>query len=169
MERLWAPWRSPYIHQVVKKEQQEGCFLCTARDAEDREGLVLWRGAHTFVLLNRYPYISGHLMVVPKEHGEEFPALGAETLLEMMAAAQHAVATFRQESGAHGVNLGMNLGRSAGAGLVDHVHLHVVPRWTGDTSFMTLLGDVRVVSEDLGEVWDRLRPCFDGWSWSPDG
>jgi ATP adenylyltransferase len=159
MDRLFAPWRVEYVTHV---DDCGGCFLCAARDTgDDEKSLVLWRGKRSFALLNKYPYSGGHLLIAPKEHGGDFKAIAAETLTEIMQAAQAAAGILEREMKIHGANVGLNLGRAAGAGVADHVHLHVVPRWSGDTNFMPVLGEARVISEGLAETWKRLRPAFD--------
>jgi ATP adenylyltransferase len=145
-QQLWAPWRLEYIRQA---DQQEGCLFCRAAEGEDEAGLVLHRGRHAFALLNKYPYASGHLMVAPYRHVGEFSELEDGEVLGV-----HRVAS--QLYGPQGFNLGWNLGRIAGAGVVDHVHLHVVPRWAGDTNFMPVLADVKVLPEHLVETRRRL-------------
>ena len=160
MDRIWAPWRMEYVEHV--DEDREGCFLCAAGCSDDDlESLVLWRGARAFVILNKYPYTGGHLMVAPFAHGGEIKRLDGETLVEMMRMAQAAAEILEKEMKVDGLNIGLNLGRSAGAGLIDHLHLHVVPRWQGDTNFMPVLGGVRVIPEAMDATWRRLRPCFE--------
>jgi ATP adenylyltransferase len=158
VNHLWAPWRMKYVSNA---EAQDGCVFCacTEREADDATG-VLAHASHNFVILNAFPYNSGHLMVVPYEHQSDFTALPAETLHEMMALAQVAVAVLQQEFRCEGANVGLNIGKAAGAGIKDHLHLHIVPRWGGDTNFMTTLDDTRVVPQSLEDTWARLAPCL---------
>ena len=157
MERLWAPWRLEYVQSA---DEQEGCVFCAARDGENEERLVVHRGEGAFVLLNKFPYASGHVMVAPDRHVGDYTHLEEAEALELhrlTAAALGALAaTFRPE----GYNVGWNLGRVAGAGVVDHVHLHVVPRWGGDTNFMPVLADVKVVPEFLEQTRVRLAEAW---------
>jgi ATP adenylyltransferase len=138
-----------------------GCALCRARDGgEAVERLVVHRGALCFVVMNLYPYTSGHVMVTPNRHIGSLAEASAEELAEMMSLAQRLERAFREEYRPDGVNLGMNLGRAAGAGIADHIHLHVVPRWSGDTSFMTVVADTRVLPETPDQACERLRRRF---------
>ena len=154
---LWAPWRMEYIREL--NDGGDGCFLCDDRDAPDRdaENLVLWRGRRCFVVMNRFPYTSGHLLVAPLEHLAELTDLDDATLLEMMALVRDAQTALRRAVGAHGFNVGINIGRCAGAGLPGHLHVHVVPRWDGDTNFMAVFGDVRVIPESLSALYAHLQ------------
>lgn len=157
MEHLWAPWRMDY----VAGEKPDGCVLCQAAQAQDdAEAHVIYQGQYNYVILNRFPYNSGHLMVVPYEHIGAFTDLSPEQLAEMMDIAQGAVEAFQECLHPDGVNLGINLGRAAGAGINDHLHLHIVPRWAGDTNFMTVLADTRVVPQSLGESCRTLEPAL---------
>ena len=157
MERLWTPWRMAF----VGGPEQAGCLFCRIR-AEDRdeENLVLHRGEHALVMLNLYPYNSGHLMVAPYEHTGDLASLPADIGAEILALTQRSVSALTEEYGPHGYNVGMNLGRVAGAGVPDHLHVHVVPRWNGDTNFMPVLADVRVMPEHLDATWQRLRAAW---------
>ncbi len=159
MKNLWAPWRMSYLQS--NRESSSGafdsCIFCDAlRHTDDRASLIVHRGKACFVILNLYPYNNGHLMVVPHAHVSTIEDVPAEAAAEMMTLAQTAVGVLRQMYGPHGFNLGINLGTSAGAGIAAHVHLHVVPRWSGDTNFMTVTGETRVIPEDLGETWSRM-------------
>jgi ATP adenylyltransferase len=154
---LWAPWRLEYIEQA---DEQQSCIFCRAAAGEDEAGLVVRRGAQAFVLLNRFPYASGHLMVAPYRHAGDFSELEDEEALEVHRLAGRGMAALAQLYEAQGFNLGWNLGRVAGAGVVDHVHLHVVPRWFGDTNFMPVLGDVKVLPEHLVETRRRLAEIW---------
>jgi ATP adenylyltransferase len=145
-ERLWAPWRLEYI---ASADEREGCFLCAAAAGADEETLVVHRGERCVVLLNRFPYSSGHLLVAPHRHGVPFEGLDDGEVLELHRLAADGLAALRTASSPDGFNLGWNIGRVAGAGVTDHVHLHVVPRWNGDTNFMPVLADVKVMPEHL--------------------
>jgi ATP adenylyltransferase len=158
-EQLWAPWRLEYIKRA---DEDDGCIFCRAAEAADEESLVVHRGERTFALLNKYPYASGHLMVAPARHVGDFGELTGDEALEIHRLAATGVGALAEEYGPHGYNLGWNLGRVAGAGIVDHVHLHVVPRWLGDTNFMPVLADVRVMPEALAETRRRLRERWPG-------
>lgn len=159
MDYLWTPWRYQYIKNADKEAH---CIFCRALEmSDDEEALILHRGKLNFVILNRFPYTSGHLMIAPFAHGGEFSALPGETLSEMMLLAQRAQRAMAETYQPYGFNLGMNLGRAAGAGVTDHVHLHVLPRWPGDASFMTTVGETRIEPEDLTTTYRRLRPHFE--------
>ena len=157
MERLWAPWRLEYIQTA---DEQEGCVFCLARDGDDAEGLVVHRGERAFVVLNKYPYASGHLMVAPYRHEAEFGELDADEVLDVHRLAAAGLAAMAETMRPQGFNLGWNLGRIAGAGVVDHVHLHVVPRWAGDTNFMPVLADVKVIPEHLAATRAKLAAAW---------
>jgi ATP adenylyltransferase len=159
MDYLWTPWRYQY---VTKAGDEDSCIFCAtvADTAHDRERLVVHRAARNLVMLNRYPYTSGHLMVVPHEHVATLEALPDETLVELIRLARLAEVHLRAVYRPEGLNLGFNIGRSAGAGIANHLHLHALPRWTGDTSFMTSVGETRVLPEDLDVTWERLRDVF---------
>jgi ATP adenylyltransferase len=140
-----------------------GCIFCdlpAAADDQDEANHLLARGKVSFMLLNAFPYNPGHLMMAPYRHVGDYEELTAEELAELMALTGRAVRALREESGPHGFNLGMNLGQVAGAGIADHLHLHLVPRWGGDTNFMPVVGQTKVLPELLGETWRRLRPHF---------
>ena len=145
---LWAPWRLEYI----EADEARHCIFC-----DPDESLVVHRGELAFVLMNRFPYTSGHLMVAPLRHEGQFAGLTDAEALEIHLLAAAAVAALEAEYGPQGLNLGWNLGRAAGAGIIDHLHLHVVPRWVGDTNFMPVLADVRVIPEALEQSAERLR------------
>ena len=141
--------------------KEPGCVLCRALDgAGGAESLVVHVGAHVFVVMNRYPYNAGHIMIAPRRHVATLADATAEELGEMMSLARRAEAIFREVYKPDGMNIGMNLGRPAGAGVADHIHLHAVPRWSGDTNFMGVVGGVRVIPEDPLEAASRLRPYF---------
>lgn len=157
MEHIWAPWRIEY----VTRPKHDGCVLCAKAEAEDDEAEgVLCRGQHNFVVVNAYPYNAGHLMIVPYEHTGDFLQLDREVVVEMMIMAQACVRALTEELYADGVNIGMNVGEAAGVGIEGHIHLHLVPRWKGDTNFMTACADMRVVPEALHATAMKLRPCI---------
>jgi ATP adenylyltransferase len=158
MNYIAAPWRESYVRTC---HRDRGCVFCRAlRVGDDRKAYILYRGRHAFVILNKFPYLSGHLMVAPLRHLAAFDRLPKATSDEMMDLAKKSLAVLRKRYRPHGFNLGMNLGRSAGAGVTGHAHLHVIPRWTGDANFMPILGRTRVVIEDLDATYDRLHPLF---------
>jgi ATP adenylyltransferase len=158
MDYLWTPWRYQYITQTDKPGE---CVFCAAgRSTEDKECLVIHRGVRNFVILNRFPYTSGHIMVVPYDHIATLEGLPDETLVEMIRFARASEKSLRAVYRPEGLNFGINIGRSAGAGIADHVHLHALPRWTGDTNFMTAVAETRVLPEDLTVTWERLRAAF---------
>jgi ATP adenylyltransferase len=146
---LWAPWRLAYVEHA---DELDRCIFC-----QPEEELVVENGAHAVAVMNKFPYSSGHVLIAPHRHLGDFGLLSPEEVQEVHTFAARAVEALREEYGAHGFNLGWNLGRVAGAGIADHVHLHVVPRWNGDTSFMPVLGDVKVLPEHLLETAVRLR------------
>ena len=161
MEIKWTPWRNEYIKRDAPDEDA-GCPLCVAYQAEDDARLlVLARREWNYVLMNLYPYNPGHLMVVPYEHTATFDALSAETAHEMIGLAQACTRVLSATMHPHGFNLGMNLGRVGGAGIDEHIHLHVVPRWNGDTNFMPLIGGVKLVPEAIDDTYAALRPHFE--------
>jgi ATP adenylyltransferase len=158
VEHLWAPWRLEYIKSA---DEQDGCLFCTAAAGGDEaELLIVHRGPQAIVLLNKFPYSSGHFMVAPVRHVGEYGDLTDEEVLELHRSASAGMGALAETYGPQGYNVGWNLGRTAGAGIVDHVHLHVVPRWAGDTNFMPVLADVKVLPEHLEETRRKLR---DAW------
>jgi ATP adenylyltransferase len=160
VKQLWAPWRLEYVEQA---DEAKECLFCAAWAApDDEESLVVHRGAEAFVLLNKFPYASGHVMVAPRRHESDFSALTDEEVVEVHRLAGQATDALADTYSPHGYNLGWNLGRVAGAGVIDHVHLHLVPRWEGDTNFMPVLGDVKVMPEHLRETRRKLAA-----SWPP--
>lgn len=162
MQILWAPWRMDYI--VASKPKD--CIFCEkAKEADDTKNFVLFRGKVAFALLNIYPYNNGHLMIAPYRHLDGLEKLSVEELLELMKLAQRSVVILASMLKAEGFNLGINQGRVAGAGIEDHVHLHVVPRWGGDTNFMPILGNTRVIPESLESTYAKLCPLFQGEPW----
>lgn len=158
--RLWAPWRGEYVERATR-ESGGTCFLCDAWASEDDEASrVVWRSASSFVILNIYPYNAGHVMVAPAAHTGDLDALDAGALADLMALVQLSVRAIKLAYSPQGINLGMNLGRAAGAGLEDHLHFHLVPRWNGDTNFMPVLAETKVISEHLARTYERLREAF---------
>jgi ATP adenylyltransferase len=157
MDHLWSPWRLDY---VTGDKKDTGCVFCDAPRSPEHESLVLHAGATAYVVLNKYPYNNGHLMVVPYRHVATLNALDPGELHEIADLAQRAEAALLQAYNPHGINVGINLGKPAGAGILEHIHVHAVPRWNGDTNFMTVVGDTRVLPEDLQSTAGRLRPVF---------
>lgn len=156
MDYLWTPWRYQYMAEAAG--QPAGCIFCSALEKnDDDEALIVLRGAKNFIILNRYPYTSGHVMVVPYAHIASLSCCGTETLGELMQFAQRVEAALTAAYKPEGFNLGMNIGRAAGAGVAGHVHLHVLPRWAGDTNFMTAVGETRVQPENLQTTYEKLR------------
>jgi ATP adenylyltransferase len=157
VKRLWAPWRLEYIESA---DEREDCVFCRARDGEDEAGLIVHRGERVFVMLNKYPYASGHLMVAPNRHEGEFGELDGDEALELHRLGAAGLAALAETMRPQGFNLGWNLGRIAGAGVIDHVHLHVVPRWAGDTNFKPVLADVKVLPEALEQTRLKLAEAW---------
>lgn len=158
MDQLWAPWRMPYIQQ---SEPEPGCLFCKLGQEEMNErSLVVFRGPRCFVVLNRYPYNSGHLLVAPFQHTGRLEAVQPEVGADLFTTTQLAVRVLESAMSPDGFNLGINVGDVAGAGIADHVHVHVVPRWNGDTNFMPVLADVKVIPELLSATASKLRPVF---------
>ena len=158
MKKLWAPWRIKYIEQP----KEEGCIFCDKPAAQDdKKNLILFRGKYCFVLMNLYPYNNGHLLIAPYKHTNDLSELSTEERLELMDLLVVCREVLTKTMSPHGFNIGMNLGEIAGAGVKDHLHFHIVPRWSGDTNFMPVLGDVKVVSEGLEQTWKKLKKGFD--------
>jgi ATP adenylyltransferase len=160
MDYLWTPWRYQYIAQAISAKQPECIFCDAVARSDDEATLIVHRGKKSFVILNRYPYTSGHVMVVPYAHVAELGLCDAATLGEMMHLAQRVEAAFRSEYRPDGMNFGMNLGRAAGAGVTGHLHLHALPRWIGDSNFMTVTAETRVHPEDLSTTYARLKKAL---------
>lgn len=160
MEKLFSPWRLRYI-RAAGRARKRGCVFCrAARSGSDKANLVILRGRLNYVILNKYPYNNGHMMIVPFAHVPSLQGATADTLQEMMSLAVRCEAALRTAYRPTGINLGMNLGRSAGAGIEDHFHLHIVPRWEGDTNFMSVIHGTRVIPESLQATYRRLRPLL---------
>jgi ATP adenylyltransferase len=158
MKPLWAPWRMTYINQVSK---EDGCIFCQKmREGDVREALVLARTGHSVIMLNKYPYTNGHLLLAPKRHEKDLSSLSADEYGDLNEALRRSIDIVRKSYNAAGVNLGMNLGKCAGAGIEDHLHWHVVPRWEGDNNFMPVLAETRVMPQHLLESYDQLKPYF---------
>ena len=158
IKKMWAPWRMEYIRSI----KEEGCIFCDKPEAdEDRENLLLFRGEHACVLMNLYPYNNGHLMIAPYVHSNEMTQLSAEVLAEVMKLSQECMRILKTEFKAEGFNLGLNQGAIAGAGIAEHLHFHIVPRWAGDTNFMPVTGHAKVLVQGLKESYDVLKPYFD--------
>jgi ATP adenylyltransferase len=160
-QRIWAPWRLAYVKGAAK-DSDEGCIFCVKPAAEDDEAnLIVHRGERCFVILNLFPYTNGHLMIAPYEHLASIAELEPDTVAEMMALAQRAIRALEEKYAPHGFNVGFNQGRVAGAGVEHHIHMHVVPRWGGDTNFMPVLADTRVMPQTLEQTYEALRDGFD--------
>jgi ATP adenylyltransferase len=158
MEYISAPWRGPYVRKV---RRMKGCVFCRALKARnDRAAHILYRGKSNFILLNKFPYTPGHLMIAPYRHTASFDRTSKEASAELAGLLQLSLKILKTSSRPHGFNAGMNLGQSAGAGVVDHYHLHVIPRWHGDSNFMPLVSQTRILIEDLDSTYDRLLPLF---------
>jgi ATP adenylyltransferase len=158
MDYLWSPWRYQYVQKGIRID---GCLFCRiAADQADEENFVVHRGARNFVILNRFPYTTGHLMIVPYEHVDTLDAASEEALEEMILLAQKAQRHLGAIYKPNGFNLGMNIGESAGAGIAGHIHLHVLPRWSGDTSFITTVSETRVLPEELPVTWEKLSEAL---------
>lgn len=158
MDRLWTPWRLAYV--TKSSANMIGCIFCDALARIDTEPLILYRGQRCFVILNKFPYNNGHLMVVPDRHVGRLADLDADELAEIARLTQAAERVLTEVYHPHGFNMGLNLGKPAGAGVLDHLHMHVVPRWNGDTNFMSVVGETRVLPEELTDTVRRLKPLF---------
>ena len=160
-QRIWAPWRLAYVKGAAK-DSDAGCIFCVKPVADDDEAnLIVHRGERCFVILNLFPYTNGHLMIAPYEHLGSIADLEPDTVAEMMALTQRGIRALEEKYSPHGFNVGFNQGRVAGAGVEHHIHMHVVPRWGGDTSFMPVLGDTRVMPQSLEQSYEALKGSFD--------
>jgi ATP adenylyltransferase len=160
MKALWAPWRMEYI-QEAKENQIQECIFCTKpKQKQNQKNLIVYESSQCFVMLNKFPYNNGHLMVIPYIHESDPTALVDAVLLDIQHTLNKTVLAVRETMDPHGLNIGMNLGRTAGAGIEDHLHWHLVPRWNGDTNFMPVLADTKVVSEALDQTWLKLVQAF---------
>jgi ATP adenylyltransferase len=157
MNVLWAPWRMEYILSEKEKE----CIFCTKpKEDKDRENLILYRDERVYVIMNKYPYNNGHLMVVPYFHTSFFDGLSEKELFDLIKITRFSVDCLKRAFNPEGFNIGVNIGQAAGAGIEEHLHIHVVPRWVGDSSFMTVLAEVKVIPEHILQTYDRLYPYF---------
>jgi len=158
MERIWAPWRMEYISSTQSKDKR-ACFLCVD-PKEDEEMMVIGRKGEAFVIMNKFPYTNGHIMIVPVRHTGLFEGLTEKELADMMSLTQMMTSIFKETFNIDGLNIGINLGRAAGAGLEEHVHIHMVPRWFGDSNFMAVIAETRVISQHIDETYRKLRGKF---------
>jgi ATP adenylyltransferase len=158
LEHLWSPWRLAYI---TGEASAKGCVFCSALSDPEADSLLVYRGRACFVILNLFPYNNGHLMVIPNRHIPSLAAATPEELAELIELTRVAEVAITEAYAPHGLNMGINLGKPAGAGILDHVHMHVVPRWNGDTNFMTVVGRTRVLPEELPDTAAKLRPVFE--------
>lgn len=158
--RLWAPWRMEYVKSP--KNEEDGCVFCTRAESDyDRENLILYRGKFNFIIMNLYPYNNAHLMVVPYDHVSDTSSLAENTLNEMIGLADKTMQLLKGALNPQGFNIGANIGAAGGAGIEEHVHFHVIPRWTGDTNFMPVIGHTKVMVQGIHETYDDLKPLFD--------
>jgi ATP adenylyltransferase len=160
MERLWSPWRLDYVTGSSTSKADVGCVFCTEQDLAEADSLIVYRGARCYVILNRYPYNPGHLMALPNRHVPALADLSVEELHELADLTKLSEAALLSAYRPQGINVGINLGLSAGAGIREHLHVHLVPRWSGDTNFISVVGNTRVLPEELHQSALRLRPVF---------
>lgn len=160
-QNLWAPWRMSYIRQLDAMDDSAGCFLCDASQAPDREHLVLHSCDAGMLLLNKYPYINGHLLIAPHDHVGFLADLSSPTRAGLMELTEQAERALRAAMNPHGINVGINIGRCAGAGVPGHIHIHVLPRWHGDTNFMSTIGQVRVIPQALDACYEQLAEALE--------
>jgi len=159
MEILWAPWRMEYI----LSDKPEGCVFCKCvKTGDHKQSFLLYSSQYCFVVLNRFPYNNGHLMVIPNRHVSEIEDLTSEELSDLIQTIKLCVVVLKKALSPHGFNIGANLGKTAGAGIVDHLHFHIVPRWEGDTNYMPVIGNTKVMPEVLEKTYERLLPFFKG-------
>ena len=160
MENLWAPWRMRYIESV---EDEEGCIFCDKpKEENDRENLILFRSDFSFIIMNKFPYNNGHLLIVPYRHEADFMNLSDDELTDINRLIKKSHAALGEALRPHGINIGLNLGRVAGAGIENHIHYHIVPRWDGDTNFMPVIGQTKVISQGLEETYEKLFSLLNG-------
>ena len=159
MKQIWAPWRMQYILEAVESGGEPGCIFCPPRD-DDEDRLILLRNSETLVIMNRYPYTNGHLLIAPARHTALIEDLTGEESASLFSMVARSVSALKSALNPDGLNIGINQGRVAGAGVEDHLHVHIVPRWNGDHNFMAILAEVRVVNEHLIETYQRLKPYF---------
>jgi ATP adenylyltransferase len=158
MDFLWTPWRYAY---VTNADRETGCIFCDAPKESDEKVRIVHRGAHCYIILNIYPYTNGHVMIVPYAHLDELQKLPADAAQEMMALSQRMESVLRSLYRPDGINLGMNLGKAAGAGVSGHIHMHVLPRWIADASFVTVIGETRIMPEALEDTWKKLHEALE--------
>jgi ATP adenylyltransferase len=155
MDRMWAPWRIGYI---LSDKKEDGCVFCNAfRAKDDKKYLVLCRSEYSFIIMNKFPYNAGHVMIVPNKHIDNPLLLSEEEQLDIFTMVNKGINALKQALKPDGFNLGMNLGRVAGAGIDDHIHIHIVPRWNGDTNFMSTVADIKVISESIEETYEKIK------------
>lgn len=159
MKQLWAPWRLAYLQGGNPKV--DACIFCAKQTADDFEEHILYKGSHSYIVLNRYPYSNGHMMIVPCQHTGSVEALHDETLLEIMQLLKCALLILREVYTPNGFNIGVNEGSAGGAGIAEHIHFHIVPRWDGDSNYITVIGETRVIPQTLDDAYRILRPLFD--------
>jgi len=163
MKRMWSPWRSKYIEQFKNppgKKKHRSLFTVAHKAGKDEKHFIVWRGRYCFVIMNLYPYNSGHLMIVPYRQTSKFETLTEPELLEIMVTTRRAMKALHKVMRPQGYNFGANVGRASGAGVNNHIHFHVVPRWNGDTNFLPVLSNAKVISEDMKTTWNKLRKVF---------
>jgi ATP adenylyltransferase len=165
-ERLWAPWRFEYIKKASKQGEENCIFVDLPAQEDDRKNLILYRGKTAFVIMNAFPYTNGHLMVAPYKHVADLEGLNEEELLELHQLIRDCVRWLTMAYQPEGFNIGANLGKAAGAGIEDHLHYHVVPRWLGDTNYMPVIGEVRVLPQSLEESYDAIRRVIEEEAWT---
>tara|TARA_B100000700_G_scaffold330905_1_gene459913 strand:- start:103 stop:591 length:489 start_codon:yes stop_codon:yes gene_type:complete len=158
MDRLWAPWRLEYI----KGPKEEGCVFCNrTQSSNDKESLILYRGRFCFVIINLYPYNNGHLMIVPYKHESDLLKVDLKTKMEILTLVDKTIKILTTQFNPNGFNFGANIGKAGGAGIADHIHYHLVPRWNGDTNFMPIISETKILVQSLNEIYDQLKPEFD--------
>jgi ATP adenylyltransferase len=158
MDYLWTPWR---YHYIKSADAATGCIFCEKpKEQDDEQNLIVHRAKHNFIILNAYPYTSGHAMIVPYQHTDELQKLESAAATEMMALAQQMETLLRKLYKPDGINLGMNIGKAAGAGIAGHLHMHILPRWVADANFVSVIGETRILPEDLATTWKRMRDTF---------
>jgi ATP adenylyltransferase len=163
MDRLWAPWRAKYIESFSNEESKgKECLFCEkAKSNDDEKNLVLFRGETCYIIMNLFPYNSGHIMVVPYKHTSSFSSLTEEEMLELMKVIKKGISALEIALKPHGFNIGVNLGRVSGAGIEDHIHFHIVPRWNGDTNFMPVISETKVISELLSDTYKKIKSALE--------
>ena len=157
MKQIWSPWRLEYIEQSQKNKSKNQCFLCISKTKKKVINFVLYQGKYSFIILNRFPYNAGHLMVVPYRHVGFIEKLTTQETTEMFALVQKSIMVLRKVLKPDGFNIGANIGKIAGAGVPGHIHLHVVPRWSGDTNFMPVVGDIKIINDTLNRIYNKLK------------